>query len=163
MNVLEHEKRRLLDPFTAMVTRVRFMTPVKRKLLLTIHSMLQRTELKGVSRAEIAAAIHHPKMHRHDLKVMNELIKEKLVKAEQVSLAKPEGNMVRGFEYRYSMDAETFQLLNRARNPQPAASQRQKASNLPNRKKAAPIEHDWLKDLPWHERLYDWFLSLFGW
>lgn len=164
----DHVVKAPYNQYSLTVARVRFMTRSARKMLLATHRILERNNFEAVNRAAIAAAIGHPRMHRYDLKLMDELIKEKLIKVERVSLGKPEGNLVRGSEYRYSMDIETAWILSHARNPQAAASQGQRqfepkaASNLPNRKQAAPIAYDWEKDLTWHERLIDWFWSLFG-
>lgn len=96
--------------------RSRKLSPGARSLLYKVHEAMEARSFTALSRPEIAAALQHKKMHRWDLKLMDELIAVDLIKVKRVPLSTYSSHKPRGAEYRYWMSIEVGWLVSHHRN-----------------------------------------------
>lgn len=96
------------------VEQLRKLKPGARRLLFTVHRLLESKQLRPVNRIQIAGALQHTKLHHHDLKLLEALIAASWLEVKRVGLPRF-GEQPRGFEYRYSMPIDTAWLINAIR------------------------------------------------
>jgi len=73
------------------------------RLLLQLHKLFERVEFASVNRPEIAAVLQHTKMHRYDVKLLNQLVEAGFVQVEKKACRMVNG-YPHGSEFRYSMN-----------------------------------------------------------
>lgn len=97
-----------------LIQRANSLKRGQRRMLLSLIKALEDKNFQPVNRREIAAAINHPRMHPHDLKLLSDLIEAGFVKGKVFALPTYEllsRLMPRGAEYRYAMNIDTAWLL----------------------------------------------------